>query len=150
MRKTIFLIVPLLWVLCIGVCAQNVEQHLTIEQMFQLAEQNNTRIKAHTTAAEQAQQEVKVAKSSYLPSVEASLSFSYNGDGTILDRDFSNTFSAPIPDFGNNFVIEVSQVICRRCNKQCGEVIGVKGADCRSRCRAQSSRGSLSYRRQLS
>lgn len=111
MRKTIFLIVPLLWVLCIGVCAQNVEQHLTIEQMFQLAEQNNTRIKAHTTAAEQAQQEVKVAKSSYLPSVEASLSFSYNGDGTILDRDFSNTFSAPIPDFGNNFVIEVSQVI---------------------------------------
>lgn len=102
---------PILWVLCIGVCAQNVERHLTIEQMFQLAEQNNTRIKAHTTAAEQAQQEVKVAKSNYLPSVEASLSFSYNGDGTILDRDFSNSFSAPIPDFGNNFAIEVSQVI---------------------------------------
>lgn len=111
MRKKVFLIVPLLWVLCIDVCAQIVERYLTIEEMFQLTEQNNSRIKAHTMAVRQARQEVKVAKNAFLPSIEASLSLSYNGDGTILDRDFGNSINAPIPDFGNNFAIEVSQVL---------------------------------------
>lgn len=96
----------------INVCAQSVEkQSLTIGQMFELAEQNNSRIKAHTTAIKQAQESVKVAKNAYLPSIDASLSFAYNGDGTILDRDFSNSFRAEIPDFGNNFALEVSQVV---------------------------------------
>lgn len=111
MRKTSFLIVPLLWVLCLDVCAQTVEEYFTIEQMFELAEENNSRIKAHATSAEKALQEVKVAKNGFLPSIEASLSLSYNGDGTILDRDFGNSFTAAIPDFGNNFALEVSQVI---------------------------------------
>ena len=113
MRKTCFLIASLLWTLCTNqVCAQTVEkQNLTIGQMFELAEQNNSRIKAHTTAVKQAEENVKVAKNAYLPSIDASLSFSYNGDGTILDRDFGNSFKAEIPDFGNNFALEVSQVI---------------------------------------
>ena len=113
MRKTCFLIASLLWVLCTNqVCAQTVDkQSLTIGQMFELAERNNSRIKAHTTAVKQAQENVAVAKNAYLPSVDASLSFSYNGDGTILDRDFGNSFKAEIPDFGNNFAIEVSQVL---------------------------------------
>jgi outer membrane protein TolC len=33
------------------------------------------------------------------------------GDGYITDRDFSNGMNAPIPHFGNNFALEVSQVI---------------------------------------
>lgn len=113
MGKIYFLIVSLLWTLCLNdVCAQTVEtQNLTIEQMFYLAEQNNSRIKAHATTVQQAQEDVKVAKNAYLPSIEASLSFSYNGDGLITDQDFSNSFKAHIPDFGNNFVLEVSQVI---------------------------------------
>lgn len=113
MRKTYFLIVSLFGVLCANVvCAQTSEKRsLTIGQMFELAEQNNSRIKAHATATKQALEEIKVAKNGYLPSIDASLSFSYNGDGTILDRDFSNSFKADIPDFGNNFALEVSQVI---------------------------------------
>ena len=113
MRKTCFLIASLLWTLCTNqVCAQTVEkQSLTIEQMFELAEQNNSRIKAHTTAVKQAEENVKVVKNAYLPSIDALLSFSYNGDGIILDRDFGNSFKAEIPDFGNNFALEVSQVI---------------------------------------
>lgn len=79
--------------------------------MFELAERNNSRIKAHTTAVKQAQAEVKVAKNGYLPSVDASLSVSYNGDGMILDRDFNYFMKAEIPEFGNNFALEVSQVI---------------------------------------
>lgn len=94
------------------VYAQTMEERsYTIEQMFELAEQNNSRIKAYTTAVEQSQAEVKVAQTAYLPSVNVSLSLSYNGDGVILDRDFGNSFTAEIPGFGNNFVVEVSQVI---------------------------------------
>lgn len=113
MRKIKFLIVPLWAVLCtIHVCAQtDGAQRLTIGQMFELAERNNSRIKAHTTAVKQAQAEVKVAKNGYLPSVDASLSVSYNGDGMILDRDFNYFMKAEIPEFGNNFALEVSQVI---------------------------------------
>jgi outer membrane protein TolC len=36
---------------------------------------------------------------------------SYNGNGTITDRNFTHAFTAPIPHFGNNFALEVSQVV---------------------------------------
>ena len=62
-----------------------VTQRLSIEDMFELAEQNNLRIKASNTAAMEAQENVKVAENAYLPSIEASLSLSYNGDGIIMD-----------------------------------------------------------------
>lgn len=113
MRKTYFLIAALSGVLCVNaVCSQSVEKKkLTIEQMFELAEQNNSSIKAHRLQEKQAYQEVKVAKNGYLPSINASLSFSYNGDGMIIDRDFGSYFKTEIPDFGNNFALEVSQIV---------------------------------------
>lgn len=113
MRKLRFLIVSYILALyTVNVCAQTiVRQRLTLGEMFELAEQNNSRIKAHTTAVAEAQEGIKVAKNGYLPSVDASLSVSYNGDGMILDRDFGYFMKAEIPEFGNNFAIEVSQVI---------------------------------------
>ncbi len=99
--------------LCINdVCAQTVEpRKMSIHEMFELAESNNSRIKAHTTAIEEARARISVEKNAWLPSIETSLSLSYNGDGIITDRNFGNPFTAEIPDFGNNFVLEVSQVI---------------------------------------
>ena len=79
--------------------------------MFVLADKNNSKIEYYKTSAEEAKASVDVAKNAYLPSIEASLSVSYNGDGTIMDRDFSHSFSAPIPSFGNNFSLEASQII---------------------------------------
>ena len=112
MRKAYFLIVSFIASLCTQVCAQLVDtQSLSIEQMFELAEQNNSRIKAHTTAIRQAQEGIKVAKNAFLPSIDASLSLSLNGDGMVMDRDFNYLMKAEIPEFGNNFVLEVSQVI---------------------------------------
>lgn len=112
MRKAYFLIVSFIASLCTQVCAQSVAtQSLSVEQMFELAEQNNSCIKAHTTAIKQAQEGIKVAKNAYLPSIDASLSLSFNGDGMVMDRDFNYLMKAEIPEFGNNFVLEVSQVI---------------------------------------
>ncbi|GAB6009226.1 TolC family protein [Dysgonomonas reticulitermitis] len=83
----------------------------SIEEMFRLADENNLNIRAVSTAAEAAKEGVKTAKNAYLPSIDASLSLSYNGNGTITDRDFSHSFVASIPHFGNNFSLEVSQVV---------------------------------------
>jgi outer membrane protein TolC len=84
---------------------------LSIEEMFRLADENNRNIRAVSTATEVAKESVKTAKNAYLPSIDASLSISYNGNGTITDRDFSHSFVAPIPHFGNDFSLEVSQVV---------------------------------------
>ena len=113
MRRIHFLIVLCFTALCItNVCAQSVESRkLSIQEMFDLAEKNNSRIKAHTTAIQEAEAGIKVAKNAWLPAVDASLSLSYNGNSTIADRNFGNSFRAEIPDFGNNFALEVAQVI---------------------------------------
>ena len=50
---------------------------MSIQEMFDLAERNNSRIKAHTTAVEEAKAWVNVAKNAWLPTVEASLRMSY-------------------------------------------------------------------------
>src|SRR5574344_2882759 len=46
-----------------------------------------------------------------MPKIDLSLSLAYNGNGVVVDRDFSNPILAAIPPFGNNFALEVSQVI---------------------------------------
>ncbi|MDR0566142.1 MAG: TolC family protein [Prevotellaceae bacterium] len=84
---------------------------LSIAEMFRLADENNWSLRAASTAAEAAKERVKTAKNARLPSVDAALSLSYNGNGTITDRDFSHSLAAPIPHFGNNFSVEVSQVV---------------------------------------
>lgn len=84
---------------------------LTLNKMFELADSRNSEISVFETAALKAEEDMQGVKNQYLPSIKASLSFSYNGDGTITDRNFSNSFSVPIPSFGNSFSLEVSQLI---------------------------------------
>ena len=111
MSKSHFLI-ALLIMLCIsGVYAQTASRMLSMEEMFRLADENNRNIRAVAIAAEVAKERVKTAKNAYLPSIDATLSLSYNGNGTVTDRNFSNAITAPIPHFGNNFSIEVAQVV---------------------------------------
>ncbi|MBR3914284.1 MAG: TolC family protein [Bacteroidales bacterium] len=113
MRKLYSLVMSLCMASCFSIInAQTVERRqLGIKEMFELAEENNRLIKMGRTAVMEAQENIKVAESAFLPSIEASLSLSYNGDGLVMDRNFSNAFKAEIPSFGNNFAIEVSQVI---------------------------------------
>ncbi|MDR1884447.1 MAG: TolC family protein [Prevotella sp.] len=84
---------------------------LSIDELFRLADENNRNIRVFSTAVQEAEASVKTAKNALLPSIDASLSLSYNSNGLITDRNFSNSFSAPIPHFGNNFSLEVSQVV---------------------------------------
>ena len=89
------------------------QQHkvMTIEELFNLAESNSKSLKVHNLAVDEAIQAVKVAKNDRLPSIEASLSFSYIGDGWMSDRDFSNGMKAEMPHWGNNFAFKATQAI---------------------------------------
>lgn len=84
---------------------------LTIDEMFQLADQNNKSLRLHDLAIDEAEQAIKVAYNDRLPSIQAQVELKYIGDGVMTDRDFSNAVHADMPHFGNTFVIKASQVI---------------------------------------
>lgn len=90
---------------------EKVDKVLTLSQIFTLAEENSKQLKLSRTGLETALNATEVAKNAKLPTIEASLSFSYLGDGTIMDREFKNINRAPMPHFGNNFALEASQVV---------------------------------------
>lgn len=93
-----------------GLCA-NAQSPMSLAEMFARADSVNTRIVAAELKRESTRSAVSVARNVLLPSADLSLSLGYNGNGYITDRDFGNGFVAEIPHFGNNFRLEVSQVI---------------------------------------
>lgn len=84
---------------------------LTLEQIFALADENSKALKIEDAAVIEAQQSVKVAKNGYLPDIDISLSASYLGNGTLMDRGFSNGQNIKMPHFGNNFAVQATQLI---------------------------------------
>ncbi|MBQ2980058.1 MAG: TolC family protein [Bacteroidaceae bacterium] len=84
---------------------------LTIDEMFRLADINSKQLRPLLSGIDEAKAGVSVAKSNRLPDLNANLSFSYLGDGFITDRDFTHFEEAPMPHYGNNFVLEASQVV---------------------------------------
>lgn len=84
---------------------------LSLEEMFMLAEENSKTIKVSQLAVREAAEGINVAKNDRLPSIEASLSLSYIGDGWMTDRNFKNGTKAPMPHFGNNFAFKATQAV---------------------------------------
>ena len=75
------------------------EQVITIEDLFQLADQNSKSIQLHSLAIDETTQAVEVAKNAKLPSIRAQVDLNYIGDGCMTDRDFSNGIHADMPHF---------------------------------------------------
>lgn len=98
---------------CIGLIPLSAQQQkaLTIEELFELADAHSKSLKVHQLAVDEAIQAIKVAKNDRLPSLEASLSFSYIGDGWMSGRDFSNGMKAEMPHWGNNFAFKATQAV---------------------------------------
>lgn len=85
------------------------KMYLSIDNMFDLIEHRNKDLKAAKTAVEVSNQDCKVAKAERLPDISASISVSYNGDATLMDRDFSNAMKAESPHFGNKLNVNLYQ-----------------------------------------
>jgi len=87
------------------------ERVISIDSIFILVERNSTQLKMSETKVETAKQAVSIAGNIRLPSVDIGFSALYLGNGTILDRNFSNSQNAPMPHFGSNFSIEASYLV---------------------------------------
>ena len=110
MRKFSFLLALVLQVFG-GTLAWGQRRMMSLNEMFVMADSLNSTIKVSNLAVSEAKAGEDVTRNAFLPSIEASVSASYNGDGYIMDRDFTNGFSVDIPSLGNNFKLEVNQVI---------------------------------------
>ncbi len=86
-------------------------RQLSIDEMFNLAEQHNASLKHSKTAVHEAEAAIASANADKLPDISASLSLSYLGDGHLWDRDFKNGMHIDMPHFGNNLAVKVSQAI---------------------------------------
>lgn len=86
-------------------------QNLTLEKLFEMADKGNLTLKKMEIASAQAAEHVTIAKQGKLPDLNVEVGFSFLGNGTVMDRNFSHPEKAPIPHFGNNYVLEASQVL---------------------------------------
>lgn len=84
---------------------------VSLSDLFRIADQNNRSLKISAYDEQLAAEEIQQQKNKQLPTVDASMSFSYNGNGWLSERDFSKGMLAPVPHFGNNFALEATQLI---------------------------------------
>lgn len=98
--------------LSVGVCAHGQNSSvMTLEQLFETAESNSVQLRPSFSAEEEARNEINVARAGRLPDINASLSFSYIGDGFTTKRNFSDYQKAPIPHYGNALSLSVNQPV---------------------------------------
>ena len=110
---------------CVPTFAQ---QRMSLQSLFDLADQQSQRIKVSEVALKAAEEGVASAKSALLPSVELSVQGSYTGNAILMSRGFSTSGTTeyivpglgpqqvpngkqPTPHWGNSFTAQVSQVI---------------------------------------
>ena len=110
-------------------CLPSYAQHrMSLQSLFDLADQQNQRIKVSEAALKAAEEGVASAKSAMLPSVEFSVQGSYTGNAFLMTRGFSTSGTTeyvvpglgpqqvqngkqPTPHWGNSFTAQASQVI---------------------------------------
>ena len=110
---------------CVSVCAQ---QRMSLQSLYDLADQQSQRIKVSEAALKAAEEGVASAKSAMLPSVELSVQGSYTGNAFMMSRGFSTSGTTeyivpglgpqqvengkqPTPHWGNSFTAQATQVI---------------------------------------
>lgn len=97
-----------------ALCSQNLcaqPRVMGVEEMFRLADENSRSVQVYATGKEAASEALKAARNQRLPDITASVSGSYWGNGKLWDRDFGNAMKIDMPHWGNNFSLEVQQMI---------------------------------------
>lgn len=84
---------------------------ITLEKIFEIAEVGSARLRPSFAAQTEAEHAINIARASRLPDINASLSFSYIGDGFTTRRDFSDYQKASIPHLGSGLSLHVTQPV---------------------------------------
>lgn len=113
LRKKTILVLCFFWILInIKVGAQEQKgQVMSLQQLYERADSCSRSIKTAKVTADVAEANVKVSKNALLPDINFSASASVTGNVWMADRDFSNGQWLHGPHFGNNFALEVMQVV---------------------------------------
>lgn len=91
--------------------AQEIPKEMTVQEVMNLAVKNHPNLKVSRANIEVAQQEVKVAKNNLLPDITLSAKAYHLSDVTMYDTDLKKLRVADLPNFGNDFSIEVKQLL---------------------------------------
>lgn len=88
------------------------ERTMSLDELFQLADSVSLTLKSAESQSKVADATIAVAKNGLLPDINFTASATYNGNAWMADRNFSNgqNLDSP-PHFGNNFALEVVQVV---------------------------------------
>lgn len=101
---------------------------LTLDSLFAIAERESRLLQSSSTAHEAAEEATRSALSQRLPEIAVSANASYTGNATLMSRGFSthgtvdvivpglgpqpvSLGAQPTPHWGNNYAIEVTQVL---------------------------------------
>lgn len=106
MRNTLLLLS-----IVITVAGASARTPQALSRMFELADHANAGVRAANAMVDVARQHETEARAARLPNINASLTLSYLGDGTILDRDFGNRRRDPLPHFSNTFELSLYQPV---------------------------------------
>lgn len=109
MSKKFLLVAVVLCACANGISAREVA--LGVDSLLWRIGNANAEVKAARSGYEAKRQGISVAESAKLPTVTASLDLNYLGDGTILDRDFSNVMRDKLPHFGNTLNVNLYQPV---------------------------------------
>lgn len=91
--------------------AQQIERTMSLDELLVLTDSVSLTIKSAESSAKVADAAVNVSKNGLLPDINFTASATYNGNAWMADRDFSNGQNLDSPHFGNNFALEVVQVV---------------------------------------
>jgi outer membrane protein TolC len=108
--KKITKIIILLFGLSLVANAQQ-EYNLTLEKAIELGLQNHQPLKIAEARLNASEQQIQVAKLQQLPSVTFSANAFYLGDAVVLNTDFSKVMTVEMPNFGNSFGLQASQLL---------------------------------------
>lgn len=109
LKQTVSLL--LIFVYGFGFSQEAVPKQYTIDQIVQLALENNQKLKVSKKSVDIAKQQTEVYKQLQLPNVSLGATAMYLGDIEILDTDFSNLQTVDMPHFGNTFSLQAQQLL---------------------------------------
>jgi outer membrane protein TolC len=110
-KKSLFIAALFAPLLAAPVFAEPHQVVLDLERVLQLVNENNRDVAVARQNTQVSRQAIKEANASKLPDINASLSVSYIGDATILNRNFSHITAAATPHLGNTLDVTLYQPV---------------------------------------
>lgn len=100
-------------VACIPMCvqAQSLALRQGLQQLYTTAEAHNASLVSMQAAVKTAEAGIETARMNKLPDINGQASFSYLGNARLWNRKFGESTSAPMPHYGNNFLLQAQQII---------------------------------------